>query len=926
MKLKILLSFLLISLVLCASDDTVSKEKDVSTKSTDDANITDTDNVNKTESKGSGKLPTSLGKKEVDPKDEEADKKKNDEDAKKPKISLNFLDAPLADISWCGTDKETMFILTEKGSLYTTTDAGESWSLLNDHLIKEGLKEVDSRKKVGDIIRMIPSPVDKSLYIFLGTEGVNWITTDCGKKIKAINHGRPIHEFIFHPTEKNWVLASAWTKCEDPTQESCKTYKELFFSDDLCEHWKLLANYVVQFQWAFIDYSFTNFVPKERIILSHEPKGKGNQKLSGWSEKIQVSMSDDFFATSKLVVPKGNKFLVTKTFFFVVQVSDESEQDVTLLVGQSRTRNYNLKSVQLPNQRLREHSYTILDSSEGQIFLHINHEGSKSTYGNIYISDSTGTRYSLSLGANVRNYDGQCDFEKVQGLEGIYLSNVYEKEQLKRIKAGIDTTDTTIPTEKTSGKKSTPAPHSRNPLSENNLVKQLVEFKKTVISFNKGGMWTPLTPPLKDANDKKIICPDIETCSLHLHSISNTRFGPFYSTENSLGIILGTGNVGTYLTNREDEINTYLSRDGGLTWFEIRKGSHIYEIGDHGSLIVVSPDQFATTEVFYTWNEGLTWQSLKISDEPIEVTNIITEPSNTAEKFIVYGRSTGKTPKGVVLSIDFVPIHQRWCKHQDKPQLEESDYELWTPNGKISPHCLLGHKTTYVRRKREAQCFNSEEWDRWFFFELCECTEEDYECDVGFSRKGNGPCLPDNGKPVSYDPPEQCDGFYYVTQGYRKVAGNTCRNGVNHDYVKLPCPGFSSLSRSNLIMLVALMIVIIGLVLGTNKTFAQKCKDCRDSVLSIFVRKEKKPTGKGGYKGLDGQDKGKDDEDFNQLFFDNEHDDSAEPVEDKTLIEMGKGKKRMTSGNALEMAKKNVPVLSKPAKEDTNLIEFNPRS
>ena len=96
---------------------------------------------------------------------------------------------------------------------------------------------------------MIPSPVDKSLYIFLGTEGINWITTDCGKKIKAINHGRPIHEFIFHPTEKNWVLASAWTKCEDPNEENCKTYKELFFSEDLGDNWKLLANYVVQFQW-----------------------------------------------------------------------------------------------------------------------------------------------------------------------------------------------------------------------------------------------------------------------------------------------------------------------------------------------------------------------------------------------------------------------------------------------------------------------------------------------------------------------------------------------------------------------------------------------------------------------------------------------------------------------------------------------------
>jgi len=47
---------------------------------------------------------------------------------------------------------------------------------------------------------------------------------------------------------------------------------------------------------------------------------------------------------------------------------------------------------------------------------------------------------------------------------------------------------------------------------------------------------------------------------------------------------------------------------------------------------------------------------LKISDEPIEVTNIITEPSNTAEKFIVYGRTKSHHPKGVVISLNFEPL------------------------------------------------------------------------------------------------------------------------------------------------------------------------------------------------------------------------------------------------------------------------------
>ena len=52
-------------------------------------------------------------------------------------------------------------------------------------------------------------------------------------------------------------------------------------------------------------------------------------------------------------------------------------------------KDYAFRPVELPTQRLREHSYTILDTEEGQVFLHINHYGEKSKYGNIYISVTT---------------------------------------------------------------------------------------------------------------------------------------------------------------------------------------------------------------------------------------------------------------------------------------------------------------------------------------------------------------------------------------------------------------------------------------------------------------------------------------------------------------------------------------------------------
>ena len=38
-----------------------------------------------------------------------------------------------------------------------------------------------------------------------------------------------------------------------------------------------------------------------------------------------------------------------------------------------------------------------------------------------------------------------------------------------------------------------------------------------------------------------------------------------------------------------------------------------------------------TTEVYYTYNEGKTWHSLTISDQPMEITNIIIEPMSVSQ-------------------------------------------------------------------------------------------------------------------------------------------------------------------------------------------------------------------------------------------------------------------------------------------------------
>lgn len=74
----------------------------------------------------------------------------------------------------------------------------------------------------------------------------------------------------------------------------------------------------------------------------------------------------------------------------------------------------------------------------------------------------------------------------------------------------------------------------------------------------------------------------------------------------------------------------YLSRDGGLSWKSIKNGVYIYEIGDHGALIVIAKKGVPTNEVEFSWDEGDTWETLKVSEEKLYIENIIIEPNSVS--------------------------------------------------------------------------------------------------------------------------------------------------------------------------------------------------------------------------------------------------------------------------------------------------------
>lgn len=169
-------------------------------------------------------------------------------------------------------------------------------------------------------------------------------------------------------------------------------------------------------------------------------------------------------------------------------------------------------------------------------------------------------------------------------------------------------------------------------------MQEVEEDTRTYITHNKGAKWELIQAPTITSKGVPINCHIQEHCSLHLEIYSHiSTLPPVYSTTSAVGIILATGNLGRRLTGPETNKNLYISRDGGSKWRSVKPGQWIYEIGDHGALIVVAKKNEPTTDLEFSLDEGLTWEKVKISDHPIFVHNIIIEPKSVSQQFLVHG-------------------------------------------------------------------------------------------------------------------------------------------------------------------------------------------------------------------------------------------------------------------------------------------------
>jgi hypothetical protein len=287
------------------------------------------------------------------------------------------------------------------------------------------------------------------------------------------------------------------------------------------------------------------------------------------------------------------------------------------------------------------------------------------------------------------------DWEKIQGLEGVALVNVVDNvDELKR-----------------------------------GMNKKI----KTKITHDDGASWTYLPCPEKDLDNKPTSCDpkDLSKRSLHLHGYTERRDPrDTFSSPSAVGLLIGVGNVGTYL-GLYNEGHTFLTKDAGVTWKQIQKGTYLWEYGDQGSIIVLVARDTPTSKVIYSIDDGDSWNDFTFDEEGVmTVERITTVPSDNSRNFLLWGKKDGSI---TTVNLDFTGTTNKQCYLPDHNNVDsdKSDYDLWFPThpGKEEePDCLFGHKSLYYRKKPGRVCYNGPLIDRLHTREEnCTCTRQDFE-------------------------------------------------------------------------------------------------------------------------------------------------------------------------------------------------------
>jgi len=751
-----------------------------------------------------------------------------------PTVTPANLSGQVLDMIWRGPQSPQDIVLatTSTALLYRSTDGGKHW--------------VDISPKVPGVLWLMKSECDANVVLATAKQGHHesrYVSTDAGATWRPFlpKQGLIVTSVWLHSTSQGRALVMAQSEeCMSAFHHNQVCSSELWVTQDLGDtDFQLVQTHVVQFSWGPPQKPeriyYTEFIDKE----------VSQPEIRRWMPGLRLSYTDDWGRTPRVALDGANKFAMSDAIIFAVvyvapEATEQPEQssghDVKLMVSKNSASTTPTFNPAILSGHLAERSYMVLDVTEGRIVLHVGN----GKLGDIYVSDTEGSKYTLSLRNNVRQ-NGGCAFQKMVNIDGVFVANVKvgvssgeDEDKDEDVWEHFGGLETQPQTDRVTQRRLQSASERDRPEADSsdaerldltdisapgrlkgavNRSRRLKDEEKVVslISFNNGGTWQPLQAPAVDSSGKKIDCG--VGCGLHLHDITEYwRYVPIYSYRNAVGIIMGTGNVGDQLDYALEKTNTYLSRDGGVTWMQVHEGSYIYEYGNHGALLVMVNWLLPTNELLYTWDQGATWETLIFSTEKVRVKNVIIEPHALSLQFVILAATSSQSKDagveltGRVFHVDFRNVLTKACQGRDKPGDASSDYELWTPHmisesGSEQQRCLLGQSVQYTRRKPSSQCYNDKKLEVYKKFStVCECSRQDFECEALFApfqktalvdvhtmSTHTAECSLEDAEHKA-DTMTQCDrdGKMRI-QAYRRIPGDKCIGGWEPEPLVIEC-------------------------------------------------------------------------------------------------------------------------------------------
>lgn len=640
-------------------------------------------------------------------------------DAKKdqPTINVHKSDSYPLNLNYFQDSDVVLYQDQDAGNVWRSPDAGVTWAKVDG--VDEGKAAV-----------LVMHEYDPNRAYIL-TKGVyHWKTSDRGKTWDTFYTDAQLNIYrrdwlVFHAGHPDSMMFYG-IDCESIFCDEVVMYTTDGFKSDA----KFLRAGVDGCWWA-----------KSSELFTTGEKTKDDSRIlcvvrGDWSsmkEENRLLISDNYFGAldSDGVVqefePNLNGFgpvqgvvnLAVVKKYILVATTSKNTDEMALYVTDDTLRWH--RAVFPDDHRINQQAYTVLEGTNYSIQIDVMNARPSNPMGVLLTSNSNGTYFTRSVEHTNQNGIGHVDFEKISGIQGIFMIN--QVDNWEDVEEKGDKVNKKI---------------------------------KTKITFDDGRTFEAVK-----AGDKEI----------HLHSVTEmNNVGRVFSSP-APGLVMGNGNTGEYLGSFSDA-DLFISDDAGRTWLKGLEGPHKYEFGDQGSILLAVKDtkENEVTEFKYSLNHGKDWSKIALPDElKVRPWILTTTQDSTSLKFILTAESSDS--KFYVISIDFEGLHEDTCK--------DGDMEDWfaRKDDDGHPSCLMGHTQKYHRRKKDAECFIKQEFkDPVPISESCDCSDADFECDFNFVKK-DGKCekagliTPPEGSCKKGDPEETFKG----TSGWRLIPGNDCK-------------------------------------------------------------------------------------------------------------------------------------------------------